>query len=337
MLDVVSRVGQFLSRLDLSGGPLVVAVSGGPDSVALLQAAIRQEATARPGVVVAHFNHQLRGEESDADEAFVRGLHAKLALRGDRQLSFRSGRADVRQRRADEHRNLESRARQVRYAWLADMARETGARFVATGHTADDQAETVLMRLLRGTGLRGLGGIAARRPLAPGVEVVRPLLTTTRPEVLAFLAELGQDYRHDRSNDDRTLTRNRVRQELLPHLASEYNPAIASVLCRLAEQAAEAYREQEAAAQTLLTDAELPRAGRLLVFRQDRLGQAPRHLVREAFRLAWARERWPQAGMRFAEWDRLAGLACGEEKAADLPGGIRARRRGPVVQLGPVR
>src|SRR5207237_1638397 len=121
----------------------------------------------------------------------------------------------------------------LRYRWLAETAREVGARWVATGHTADDQAETVLHRLLRGTGLQGLRGIAARRDLEPGVGVVRPLLQTTRGEVIAYLDGLGHPYRVDATNSDLSYTRNRIRAELLPLLAARYNPAVVRVLARL--------------------------------------------------------------------------------------------------------
>ena len=136
-------------------------------------------------------------------------------------------------------------ARRLRYDWLTRVAGEAGAGWVATGHTANDQAETVLHRLLRGAGLRGLRGIAARRPLAAGVGLVRPLLDATRDEVMAYLEAIGQAYRQDSSNLDPALTRNRIRHQLLPRLAAEYNPQIVAVLGRLAGQAEEVYGAEE--------------------------------------------------------------------------------------------
>src|SRR5439155_1463745 len=126
--------------------------------------------------------------------------------------------------------NLEAVARELRYDWLMRVAGEAGASFVATGHTADDQAETVMHHLLRGTGLRGLTGIAPRRLLAPQVELIRPLLEVQRTEVLSFLDERKQPYRHDRSNLNLGFTRNRIRHELLPNLADKYNPAVVACL-----------------------------------------------------------------------------------------------------------
>lgn len=316
------------------GRGIVVAVSGGPDSVALLLAMIAIRDDAAP-IVIAHLNHMLRGQESDADEEFVRRLHAALSSQMG-QLELRCERIDIAERAKDEKGNRESIARRERYAWLGRVAAEAGASFVATGHTADDQAETLLHRLLRGTGLQGLRGIAARRPLTGGVELVRPLLRVRRADVLAFLQERGQTFRQDSSNFDLAMTRNRIRHELLPLLTRDYNPAVVRILGHLAEQADDVHGTLEQLATQLLGEAELPRAGRRLIFNRGRLASAPRHLVREAVRAAWSREGWPQGEMGFADWDRVASVALGESPAVDLPGGIVARAQGRVVQLGPV-
>ncbi len=326
---LVSKVRQALARLGICPGEAVVAVSGGPDSVALLSALLTLRREAGAGrLVVAHLNHQLRGADSDRDETFVHEFVASARAAGFADVEFCSRRAAVAEG------NVEDTARRVRYQWLAEQARRFGLGVVLTGHTADDQAETVLHRLIRGTGLQGLRGIALRRPLEPGVEVVRPLLGVTRAEVLSYLEAEGQTYRLDRSNADRRYTRNRIRQELLPLLAG-YNPGIAGVLCRLAEQAAEAFAETESQARRLLEEAELPRAGDLLIFDRKSLMAAPRHLVREAFRLAWAREGWPMGEMGFEEWDRVAAVVEGKATAAEFPGGLRVRTAGQVVQAGP--
>jgi tRNA(Ile)-lysidine synthase len=282
-------------------------------------------------MTVAHLNHQLRGEESDGDAAFVGALRERLALTHP-CLQLRSDALKVAECAQAEHGNLEAVARRLRYTWLARIAQEAGVRWVATGHTADDQAETVLHRLLRGAGLQGLRGIAARRPLTPDVTLIRPLLGVTRAEVLAYLEAKGQPYREDSSNRNLALTRNRLRHELLPYLA-RYNPAIARVLCRLAEQADEAYRAVEVQAGALLAEAEQPRAGAVLIFHRERLSAAPRRLVCEMFRLVWAREGWPAGRMSFAAWERLADVAHGKAPGVDLPGGVRALSRERVVQL----
>src|SRR5262249_27314494 len=157
------------------------------DSVAMLRAL----AEVVPGrVVVAHLNHCLRGAASDADEAFVARLVETLRRVAPARFVFRSERRDA----AAGGGNLGAVARHARHEWLASVARAEGVAWIATGHTADDQAETVLFRLLRGTGVSGLAGIAARRRLAPGVEVVRPLLAVGRADVMDYLHQLGQDF-----------------------------------------------------------------------------------------------------------------------------------------------
>src|SRR5262249_24559720 len=161
--------------------------------------------------------------------------------------------------------------------------------------------------------------------------VVRPLLRVSRADVLAHLEALGQGYGRDSSNADPRFTRNRLRHELLPHLAAEYNPAIAAALCQLAEQAQEVQQVEDAAAAALLGEAERPRAGNMVILDGIYLEKAPRHRLREVLRLVWQREGWPQGGMSFAAWDRAAAVALGEAVAVDLPGGVSVRRRGRVV------
>jgi tRNA(Ile)-lysidine synthase len=314
---------------------IVVAVSGGADSVALLRAldAARDRLNAIP-LVLAHLNHQLRRADSDADEAFVAELHAQLTAAGRPRLLLNCARCDIAAQARAERANLEALARRERYRWLAEVARTHRMKCIATGHTANDQAETVLHRLLRGTGLRGLRGIAPRRELESGLTLLRPLLSATRAEIVAYLQELSQPYREDATNLDRRYTRNRIRHELLPLLAQQYNPAIIRVLTALAEQAQESYAREEAAARSLLIEAELPRAGELLIFDRRRLETAARHEVREMFRRVWTRENWPSGSMDYAAWERLASVVFDDLTAVDLPGHLHARRRERVVQIG---
>jgi tRNA(Ile)-lysidine synthase len=324
---------EALVRRALAGLPglergVVAAVSGGPDSVALLRALLAVRPAASPWPLsAAHLNHALRGADSDSDEAFVIGLCAGLGVPLSRH------RLDVGALARAEGGNLEDVARRERYRWLADVAQNAGAAWVATGHTASDQAETVLHRLLRGAGLTGLRGIAGRRELAPGVDLVRPLLRVRRVDVTLYLGSLGQPARQDASNADLRFTRNRIRHELLPHLAARYNPAVEAALARLAEQADEACRSKEEEAAALLATAELPRAGPVLVFDAARLAAAPARLVRAAFRLVWRREGWPRGRMGCDDWRRLADLAAAAAGAVDLPGHVTARRRGGALQL----
>jgi tRNA(Ile)-lysidine synthase len=186
---------------------------------------------------------------------------------------------------------------------------------------------------LRGAGIQGLRGIAAKREAAPGISLIRPLLNVTREEIVAYLNSLNQPWREDASNSDLAFTRNRIRHELMPILRT-YNPAIVEGFGRLAEQAGEIHDEQAAAAMELLHRAELPSAGALRIFRVSELRNTSRDRIRGMFRLLWEREIWSASDMTFDHWKRLVAVALGEETANDLPGGISVRFKGNVVQVG---
>ncbi|HEX5104177.1 MAG TPA: tRNA lysidine(34) synthetase TilS, partial [Pirellulaceae bacterium] len=182
---------------------VLVAVSGGADSVALLRGLHQLKAAGEGRLVLAHFNHRLRGAESDADQALVEELARRLGLEAVVGARGREGEG--------ERGRSEESLRELRYEFLAAAADKVGARFVATAHTADDQVETVLMNVLRGTGLAGLAGIPRVRRLTDAATLIRPLLNVTRAEVLEYLHSLGQSYRDDATNQSADYTRNRVR------------------------------------------------------------------------------------------------------------------------------
>lgn len=337
MSRVVTEIRRFAARYDLTG-PGVVAVSGGADSVALLRGL--HEAGLGP-LTVAHLNHQLRGEESDADEQFVTDLAEQLGQ------SWRTQRVNVAAVADQERANIEAVARRLRYVWFPEVAVDVGASWIATGHTADDQAETVLHRLIRGTGIQGLRGIAPWR--AAGVSppssadppggltptarrIVRPLLAISRAEVLACLASLNQPYREDSSNADPLLTRNRIRHELLP-LLKTFNPAVVDVLGRLAAQAEETFEWTESHANYWLVECELPRASSTVIVCSMRAKLCTDALLRNVLRLIWQREQWPTDPMTFDHWNHVVRIVSGDAPAADFPGKVHVRRVGKVVQL----
>ena len=239
---------------------------------------------------------------------------------------------------------LEAAARQSRYDFLRDAAGRLGARYVVTGHTADDQAETILHRILRGTGIAGLAGMARARPLGEAATLVRPMLEIRRAEVLEYLGQIGQPFRHDRTNDDRQFTRNRIRSELLPSLAAQYNPGVVEALLRLGRLAGEA---QSVAAPS--SRPSCPRAmlggsqGDLRVLLGALEGQ-PRYIVRELLMAAWRDRHWPLQAMGFEQWDLLADMAASGSADRHLvqkrtfPGGILAEVRDGELRLasGPV-
>jgi tRNA(Ile)-lysidine synthase len=218
------NIQSALATLLLPGEPLLVGVSGGPDSVALLSLLV--EGSWRPHV--CHLNHQLRGSESDADAEFVRTLadHYQLPVTIDSR--------DIPAVAAGRKLSVEDAARRVRLEFFAEVAARTGITKLALAHTADDQVETFLMRLLRGAGVPGLVGIWPERKLG-SLRVIRPLLKVRRSEIIEYLNNKKFSYRTDPSNLDTRFTRNRVRHELLPMLERDFNPAIREVLLRTAE------------------------------------------------------------------------------------------------------
>jgi len=233
---------QLLQHLEAQGflraGERVgVAVSGGADSVALLHLLL--ELREKLGIVlsVAHFNHKLRGRASDADERFVAKLAAKHGL------AFHLEQADIAAKAKREKTNLEEAARRARYAFFTRLVKEAHVDRVAVAHTADDQAETVLAHILRGTGLAGLGGI---HPVAGAV--FRPLLGIRRAALRKYLRARKQSWREDASNLDTARMRARIRKKLLPLLEKQFQPAVVEHLTTLAELA----REDEAFLEALL-------------------------------------------------------------------------------------
>lgn len=206
-------------------GRVCAALSGGADSVSLLRALLTLSDELGVDVSACHLNHGLRGEESDADERFCRDLCQKL------NVPFYSKKTDVADL-VQKHESTEEAARRVRYAFFEEAMERFGG-VLATAHNANDNAETVLLNLTRGTGLSGLCGIPPARELgATGKRVIRPLLYVTRGEVERYLGELGQDYVTDRTNLSEDYTRNKLRHRVLPQL-EDINPSVVGVIGRM--------------------------------------------------------------------------------------------------------
>src|ERR687889_999331 len=256
------KVHQTAQRYGMDLRSPLALVSGGPDSVALLRVVV--ELGGEP--VVLHVDHGLRGEESREDAEFVRELCRKLNVR-----------CEVRRLGLDGGSNLQERARDERYRLAGEVAAGIGLGVVATGHTADDVAETVLMNLARGTGLRGLAGIPPVRG-----NVQRPLIGCTRREILDYLEEIDQPYRTDPTNLTGKYARNRVRLEVLPILEDLY-PAAASNIARAAAIAREDLEALEGWAHDVLEE-----RGEELVLPLAALHQRRPALLRHAVRLAYS-------------------------------------------------
>ncbi len=209
-------------RMLAPGEHAVVAVSGGADSTALLLCLHALIPLLGCNLTVAHLNHRLRGEEGDEDEAFVRRLSADLGL------PYESENIEVKVEAAAEKQNLEQAAREKRYDFLRRVAEKSGAQKIAVGHTRNDQAETVLFRFLRGSGVEGLSAI---HPVVND-RVIRPLFECSRDRILQYLKQRECGYREDSSNTDLRYSRNRIRLELVPYLEKHFNPSLVPTLAR---------------------------------------------------------------------------------------------------------
>ena len=302
-----------------------VAVSGGPDSVLLLYFMKLLASQIGLSLGAVHFNHRLRGAESDTDEAFVQGLA------GDLDIEFVRGEAEVAKVACESRRNLEATARELRYRFFFSLVNEGRFDKIATAHTANDQAETVLLRLLRGTGTRGLGGIY---PVLDE-KVVRPFLSLTHPALLSELDKRHLKYRVDSTNLNPRLHRNKVRMELLPLLQREFNPAIISLL----EQLADRSREDEIYLERQARERAHPwrvREGAEEKIPVRPLLEFPIAIARRVLRQMLQSARGSLRGVTHAHINALLRLAAEAQSGCRLalPGGVVARKEFQWLILG---
>jgi tRNA(Ile)-lysidine synthase len=324
------RLAEALGRLGLMQERVLLAVSGGIDSVALAHAAQELAEQSALKLSIGHVNHGLRGAESEADQAFVEALAGRLGV------PVASTRVDPKTdrvgRSSRDRETLQEAARRRRYAALRELAQRAGAACIATAHTADDQAETVLLRLLRGTGPDGLAGIPER---SPDGRIVRPLLQVTRAEVERFARERGLAWREDASNECLDYARNRLRQRWLPGLVADFNPRLLNAIADLAEaqrrdsEWIEARVAQEAASR-------FAEAGAWLAIDARDWAALPEALSRRLARAAMLR---CGAGRHVTRVHlaRIGAFLAGAEagKVLELPGGLRLERRREGFRLGP--
>ncbi len=334
--DFVGDVAAFIDgrRLLSAGQAVLVAVSGGCDSVALLE--ILCQLAARPerawSLSVAHLNHRLR-PDAGADADFVRDLARRKGLPCVVEA------VDVAAIAAGRSMSTETAARAARYEFLAQAAVRLGATAVATGHHADDNVETILQRIVRGTHLRGLRGIPAARPLAqaPGVRIIRPLLSVRREQIEQFCICRGLTWRTDSTNADTVFGRNFIRHELLPLMRGRMNPRVDDALLRLAGAANDTEDHLVETGRALLDHAR--RAGKdpgRLVLDAARLAEAP--TVRRCYALRAALEGLgaPMGELSTGQLADLAALPAEPPPAAiTLPGNILARREADELLLEP--
>ena len=328
MLD--RHLREAVDRLGLSGQSVLVAASGGIDSSVLLHGLAALARQRGLELAVGHVNHGLRGAESEADADFVRQQAEALGLpvavaRVDPQ-ALRQGRA------SRERPTLQEAARDARYRALTALARDLGTGHIATAHTADDQAETVLLRLLRGTGPDGLGGIPER---SRDGQVVRPLLRATRAEIERWARDRGLSWREDGSNASDDYTRNRLRRHWIPGLAGDFNPRLLRALGDLAEAQREdaawieAQVEREAASRFAWE-------GAWLHIETKDWHETPEALARRLMRWALVRCGGGRDVTR-VHLERMLGFVRSARPRTyiELPGGLRLERDRAGLRLGP--
>ncbi|MBI4161571.1 MAG: tRNA lysidine(34) synthetase TilS [Acidobacteria bacterium] len=310
-MDTRQRFLRTLNRYAMvhPGERVVVAVSGGPDSSALLHLFLENRDRLRIKLSVAHLNHGLRGAESDADAAFVRALarRHRLPLHSARLAPGRlAGRGSV-----------EARGREERLRFFRTVLRRAGADRVAVGHQENDQAETFLLRLVRGSGRTGLGGI---HPVWEGY-LIRPLIEIPRTAILEYLRSRGIPFRDDASNRDRRFLRNRIREDLIPALAA-LNPGIVRILARTADRLREEDRVLESLIGPAARAAAAPNGMPTGI-----LGALPAGIRPRAVLAALAARAGGRRGLTGRHVDAVLDLiGAGAGKRIALPGGLEARR-----------
>jgi len=326
MDDLTGRTARTAAaeRLWAPGDHILVAVSGGPDSTALLH--VLHRLSERDGLILtaAHVDHGFRGEESAREAEAVRAFCGSLGIRCE------TVRIDVPAYMAETHLNAQLAAREKRYAFLHEAAARAGAGRIALAHHADDQAETVLMRLLRGTGTSGLAGMALRRR-EKNVELIRPFLRITKTEILTYCREVGLPYSMDSSNLQRYYFRNRIRLDVLPYLR-EFNPQIDQSLCRLAEISAAEDDLLGAETERLFGSLTRPVPGGIAMNRAD-LAELHVALQRRLIKLILSYLASGPGSIVFERIEdmRLAAVSGERSHAHDAGGGIRFALRDGTV------
>lgn len=330
-----------LQKCGFAGGRILVGVSGGADSVALLRGlAFASEADAVSNsdandgfeLVAAHIDHQIRDDSAD-DANWVRELSDRLGL------SCRVETANILGRVAETQESVEEAARKARYETLVRIAQEEGCLAIAVAHTADDQAETVLHHLVRGTSVTGLRGMQWARPATvqtPGdsIQLIRPMLEIRRSELEEWLRLIEQDYRTDPTNSDAALTRNRIRHELLPSLERDFNPQIRKALGTLAGHASEVSDLLRGLSEELVEQSLIQLSDDSIRVDCKPLTNQPPLLIRATLLAVWQKARWPLKRMGHREWHKLSELVTQESGGAvSLPERIEARRRGQLLVL----
>lgn len=307
------------------GDRVLIALSGGPDSVALAYLLKKIKKKWNLYLHLAHLNHLLR-EDAGGDAEFARGIARRLEL----PLSYEE--SDVRGFARREKLSLEEAARKVRYNFLFCAARKNTLSRIALGHQQDDQAETVLMRFLRGSGLAGLRGMPVKREMGDSC-IIRPLIETSRKEILHFLKAKDIPYRTDSSNLEDIYCRNKIRNKLIPYLEKEFNPRIKETLITLAENAAEDFAFLEEAGQKSFNSASKEHSEQRVVFDIKKLLSLHKAMQKQLVRLAIKRIKGDVRRIDFRHWKELEDMAENRPNGTivDLPAGVSVEKKEAAI------
>lgn len=317
---VTIEIERFI-RVRRVSGRVLLAVSGGPDSMAMLHAFI--QCNDRSQLVVGHFNHRLRGEASEADAGLVQSVCMQLAI------AFELGSSETLH---PEQVGLEAEARRLRYQWLRTTAERLRCSWIMTGHTLNDQAETVLHHMVRGTGWRGMRGIASRKYLSDALTLGRPLLRCTKAQVLEYLASQQARYCDDASNSDVKFTRNRLRHRVMPELL-HINPQAVQHLTRWAHVARHEYQNVQSTGKAMLAEVLAHQDHDAASLHVSKLEHVDDEILQEVLRRLWHLQCWPRDAMNRARWREVMEVCRGKRAAVELPGRVMVRRRLGVVQV----
>ncbi|MGB7326989.1 MAG: tRNA lysidine(34) synthetase TilS [Rubripirellula sp.] len=328
-MNLVDRLSAAWPPDRWAGVGVVVGCSGGADSVGLLRALAEIEGRAPHSgfLVAAHFNHALRGEASDGDERFVENLAQSMGVK------FASGRAT--QAGYGEAKSDEASLRSARIEFLVATAKSLGCRYIAFAHSADDNVETVLHHLMRGTGPSGLAGIAPHRPVDQDLVIVRPLIGVRRQSIRDYLAQIGQPWREDASNAESVYQRNWIRNELIPLIESRY-PDAAEAIGRAAMGQRDWRDLVDSAGADWSQSQTLAAAGGEIQVRRD--SKTPAAIVIAGLQAIWDQMGWPRGEMTRDHWLRLAATIAGQdpgsgEQRYTLPGKIDVQALGKSIRF----
>lgn len=317
---VHDRIERFVRRS--KNRSIVIAVSAGGDSVALAHLLAELAEPLHLQLSIGHFSH---GDDDDdrADAVFVSELASSLGIE-----------VDFGRRIVARPTQSEDDARRARLCWLGEIAQARSAGWTALGHTLDDQAETVLHRIMRGSGLTGLGGIPPIRRITQSVVLIRPLLALTRDDLRGYLRAIGGSYRDDPTNTDVSRTRARIRHELLPTLKDSFNPRIAASLARLADSARASRRDQERMLAPILDSAVVSICGSEVVLMRSKIVAETPARRAELFRMAWRKAGWGEKHMNAERWKRLARVArSGNPRRFSVGHGVEATIESDAIRL----